>query len=177
MNMCTYSFLIVVCPSPPHLRASSSSSWGEGVSPNSLSARHCAEHLICIISCSVQLSDSVMFNSLRPHGLQHTRLPCPSLPPRVCSDSCPSSRWCHPTVSSCRPLLLLPLVFSSIRVFSKESVLHIRWPKYWRFSISPSNEYSGLTSFRTDWLNLLAVQGTLKSLLQYYSSKASILQC
>ena len=77
----------------------------------------------------------------------------------------------------CRPLLLLPLVFPSIRVFSKESVLHIRWPKYWRFSISPSNEYSGLTSFRTDWLNLLAVQGTLKSLLQYYSSKASILQC
>ena len=77
----------------------------------------------------------------------------------------------------CHPLLLLPSIFPSIRVFSKESALHIRWPKYWRFSfsISPSNEYSGLISFRIDWFNLLAVQGTLKSLLQYHSSKASIL--
>ena len=76
----------------------------------------------------------------------------------------------------CRPLLLLPSVFPSIRVFSDESVLHIRWPKYWSFSfnISPSNEYSGLISFRMDWLDLLAVQGTLKSLLQHHSSKASI---
>ena len=78
----------------------------------------------------------------------------------------------------CRPLLLLPSVFRSIREFSKESVLHIRWPKYWSFSfsISPSNEYSGLI-FRMDWLDLLAVQGTLKSLLQHHSSKASILRC
>ena len=77
----------------------------------------------------------------------------------------------------CHPLLLLPSMFPSIRVFSSESVLHIRWPKYWSFSfsISPSNEYSGLTSFRIDWLDLLAVQGTLKSLLQHNSSKASIL--
>ena len=75
----------------------------------------------------------------------------------------------------CRPLLLLPSIFPSIRVFSNESVLHIRWPKYWSFSISPSNEYSGLISFRMDWLDLLAVQGTLKSLLQHHSSKASIL--
>ena len=77
----------------------------------------------------------------------------------------------------CHHLLLLPLIFPSIRVFSNESVLHIRWPKYWRFSfkISPSNEYSGLISFRTDWFDLLAVQGTLKSLLQHHSSKASIL--
>ena len=77
----------------------------------------------------------------------------------------------------CRPLLLLPSIFPSIRVFSSESVLHIRWPKYWSFSfsISPSNEYSGLISFRMDWWNLLAVQGTLKSLLQHCSSKASIL--
>ena len=76
----------------------------------------------------------------------------------------------------CRPLLLLPSVFPSIRFFSMESVLCIRWPKYWRFSfnISPSNEYSGLISFRTDWFDLLAVQGTLKSLLQHHSSKASI---
>ena len=78
----------------------------------------------------------------------------------------------------CRPLLLPPSNFPSIRVFSKESVLCIRWPKYWSFSfsISPSNEYSGLISFRIDWLGLLAVQGTLKSLLQHHSSKPSVLQ-
>ena len=79
----------------------------------------------------------------------------------------------------CHPLFLLPSIFPSIRVFSNESVLHIRWPKYWSFSfnISPSKEYSGLISFRMDWLDLLAVQGTLKSLLQHHSSKASVLQC
>ena len=79
----------------------------------------------------------------------------------------------------CRPLLLLPSIFPNIRVFSNESVLHIRWPNYWSFSfsISPPNEYSGLISFRKDWLDLLAVQGTLKSLLQHHSSKASILWC
>ena len=78
----------------------------------------------------------------------------------------------------CHPLLLLPSIFSSIRVFSNESVLHIRWPKYWSFSfsISPFTEYSGLISFRIDWLDLLAIQGTLQSLLQHHSSKASILQ-
>ena len=79
----------------------------------------------------------------------------------------------------CHPLLLLPSIFPSIRVFSNESVLHIRWPKYWSFSfsISPSNEYSGLIPFRIDWFDLLAVQETLKSLLQHHSSKASILRC
>ena len=79
----------------------------------------------------------------------------------------------------CRPILLLPSIFPSIRVFSSESAFHIRWPKYWSFSlsISPSNEHSGLISFRMDWLDLLAVQGTLKSLLQHHSSKSSILQC
>ena len=79
----------------------------------------------------------------------------------------------------CRPLLLLPSIFPSIRVFSNESVFCIRWPKYWSFSfnISPSNEHPGLISFRTDWLNLLAVQGTLESLFQHHSSKASILWC
>ena len=79
----------------------------------------------------------------------------------------------------CRPLLLLPSIFPSIRVFSNESVLHIRWPKYWSFSfsISHSNEHSALISFRMDWLDLLAVQGTLKSLLQHHNSEASILQC
>ena len=79
----------------------------------------------------------------------------------------------------CHPLLLPPSIFPSIRVFSNESVFHMRWPKYWSFSfsISPSNEYTGLISFRMDWLDLLAVQGTLKSLLQYHSSKASVLWC
>ena len=88
--------------------------------------------------------------------------------------SCPLSQWCHPTISS----LLMPSIFPSIRVFSNESVLPIRWPKYWSFSfsISPCNEYSGLISFRMDWLDLLAVQGTLKILLQCHSSKAPILQ-
>jgi len=77
----------------------------------------------------------------------------------------------------CCPLLLLPSIFPSIRVFFNESVLPIRWPKYWSFSINPSNEYSGLISFRMDWLDLLEVQGILKSLLQHHSSKASILRC
>ena len=79
----------------------------------------------------------------------------------------------------CHPFILLPSIFPSIRVFSNESVLHIRWPKYWgfSFSISPSNEYSGLISFRMDWLDLFAAQGALKSLLQYHSSKASVLRC
>ena len=83
------------------------------------------------------------------------------------------------TISSCHPLLLLPSIFPSTRVFSSESVLHIRWPKYWSFSfsISPSNEYSGLIFFKMDWFYLLVVLGTLKSLLQHYSSKALILQC
>ena len=131
-----------------------------------------------IISVS-QFSCSVVSASLRPHGLQHARPPCPSPIPGACSNSCPLHQWCHQTVSSCRPLLLLPSIFPSIRVFSNESVLSIRWPKYWSFSfiISPSNDYSGLISFRMDWLDLLAVQGTLKSLLQHHSSKASILWC
>ena len=126
-----------------------------------------------------QFSLSVVSDSLRPHGLQHARPPCPSPTPGVYSDSCPLSRWCHPTISSsCHPLLLLPPIFPRIRVFSNESVLHIRWPKYWSFSvnISPSNEYPGLISFRMDWLDLLAVQGTLKSLLQHHRSEASVLR-
>ena len=98
----------------------------------------------------------------------------PSPTPRACSNSVMP---CNGLIL-CRPLLLMPSIFPSIRVFSSESVLHIRWPKHWsfRFSISPSNEYSGLISYRIDWLDLLAVQGTLKSLLQHHSSKASILR-
>ena len=112
-----------------------------------------------------------MSDSLQPHGLlQQARPPCPSTTPRVYSDSSPLSRWSH-------PLLLPPSILPSIRVFSNEPGLRIRWPKYWSFSFSicPFNEYSGLISFRMDWLDLLAVQWTLKSLLQHHSSKASIL--
>ena len=145
-----------------------------------------------------------MYDSLRPHGLQHARLPCPSPTPTpidmslcthvnslfthvywvyllmsICHEfvnSCLLSWWCHPTIYLilCHPLLL-PLIFPSIRVFLNESVLCIRWPKYCSFSFSPSNEYPGLISFRMDWLDHLAVHGTLKSLLQHHSSKASIL--
>ena len=120
-----------------------------------------------------------MSDSLRPHKLQHARLPCPFLSPGECSNSCPLSQGCHPTISSSVvPFSSCLQSFPSIRVFSNESVLRIRWPKYWSFSfsISPSNEYSGLISFRMAWLDLLAVQGTLKSLLQHHSSKASVLQ-
>ena len=120
-----------------------------------------------------------MCDSLRPHGLQHARLPCPSLTPGAYSNSCPSSRWCYPTISSpVVPFSSCLQILSSIRVFSNESVLPTRWPKYWSFSfsISPSNEYSGLISFRMDWLDLLAVPGTLKSLLQHHSWKATVLR-
>ena len=85
---------------------------------------------------SVQFNCSVVSDSLRLHGLHHATLPCPSPTPRACSNSCPSSRWCHPTIILCRPLLVLPSVFPSIRVFSHVSVLRIKWPKYWSFSFS-----------------------------------------
>ena len=117
-----------------------------------------------------------MSNSLQPHGWQHARLLHPILSPGVCSNSCSLSWCCHPTISSADPFSLLPSVFPSIRVFSSETVLCIRWTKYWSFSISPSNEYSGLISFQMDWFDLLAIQGTLKSLLQHHNSKATILQ-
>ena len=125
---------------------------------------------------SVQFSHSVMSNSLQPHGLQHARLPCPSPTPRAWWNS-QSIALVMPSnhLILCLPLLLLPPVPPSIRVFSNESALQIRWPKYWSFSfsISLSNEYSGLISFRMNWLDLLAVQGTLRSLLQLHSSKVS----
>ena len=118
----------------------------------------------------VQFSCLVMSSPLLPHGLQHARLPCLSPSPGTCSNSCPLSQWCHPTISSS----VVP--FSCLQSFpTSESVLPIRWPKYWSFSISPSNEFSGLISFRIDWVDL-AVQGTLKSLLQPHSLKASILE-
>ena len=106
-----------------------------------------------------------MSHFLRPHG--HVRLPCPSPTPRACSNSCPLNQWCHPTISSSATLFSsYPSSgsLSSIRVFSNELSLHVRWPKYWSFSfsISLSNGYSELTFFKTDWFDLLAVQGTLQ---------------
>ena len=118
-------------------------------------------------------SHSVMSNSLQPHRLQHlSNTNSWNLLKLMCIESVmPSNHFIL-----CQPLLLLPSIFPSIRVFSNESLLRIRWPKDWSFSfsISLSNEYSGLISFRIDWLDLLAVQGTLKSLLQHHRSNASI---
>ena len=122
-------------------------------------------------------SRSVVSGSLQRHGLQHTRLPCPSPTPRACSNSYPLSWWYHPTISfSVIPFSFCLQFFPASGSFLMS--LCIRWPKYWSFSfsISLSNEYSGLISFWMDWLDLLVVQGTLKSLLQHHSSKASILR-
>ena len=119
---------------------------------------------------SVQFSHSVMSDSLRPHEPQHARPSCPSPTPGVHPNSCPFSWWCHSNrLILCCPLLLLPPIPPSIRVFSNESTLCMRWPKYWSFSfnISPSNEHPGLIPFRMDWLDLLAAQGTLKNLLRH----------
>ena len=112
--------------------------------------------------CEVQFSQSVMSDSLQPHGLQHTRLPCPSPTPGLCSNSCKSVMPSSHLILCCT-LLLLPSVFPSIRVFSKESVLHIRWPSYWpfSFSISPSHEYSGLISFRMCWFDVQLILITM----------------
>ena len=112
-------------------------------------------------------------------GLQHSMLPCPSPSLKVCWNLCPLSWQCYLTILIlCWLLLLLLSIFPSIRVFSSESALHVRWTKCWRSScsISPSNAYSGLLSFRIDWLDLLAIQRTLKSLLQHDSLKESVLQ-
>ena len=120
--------------------------------------------------CCYSVSQSCL--TQQPHGLQHTRISCPLLSPGVCSCSCLSNH-----LILCLPLLLLPSIFPSIRVFSSESVLCIRWPKKWsfRFSTSPSNEYSGLISFRMGSFDLLAVQETISSLLQYHNLKSSVL--
>ena len=130
----------------------------------------------CRVSCSCCCSVAKLCPILQPRGLQHARLPYLSLSPGAFSNSIESVIPSNHLIL-CRPLLLAS-IFPSIRVFSNESALHIRWPKYWSFSfnISPSDEYTGLISFRMDWLDLLAVQGTLKSLLQHHSSKAPILR-
>ena len=129
---------------------------------------------------SVQFSRSVVSNSLRPHELQHARPPL-SITNSQSSLKLTSIKSVMPSshLILCHPLLLLPPIPPSIRVFSNESIVRMRWPKYWsfNFSIIPSKEIPGLISFRMAWLDLLAVQGTLKTLLQNHSSKASILQC
>ena len=143
---------------------------------------HCVKYInICshnrYFSLRLTVVQSLSHLSLWPHGLQHARLPCPSSATGDYSNPCILSWWCHPSISSS----VVP--FSScLQSFSASEFFlmsHIRWSKYWSFSfsISPSNEYSGLISFRIDWFDLLAVQGTLKSLLQYDSSKAWILWC
>ena len=124
---------------------------------------------------------SVASHSLQPHGLQHARLPCLIITNSWSLLKLMSIESVMPSnhLFLCHPLFLPPSIFPSIRVFSNEAVIHIRWQKYWSlsFSISPSNEHSGLISPRMDCLDLLAVQGTLKSLLQHHSSKASNLWC
>ena len=125
---------------------------------------------------SVQFSRSVLSNSLLPHGLQHVRPPCPSATPGACSNS---TEFMMPS-NHLIPSSPSPPAFNLSHhqgFFFNESVCHIRWPKYWSFSISASNKYSGLISFRMDLLDLLAVQETLKSFLQHHSSKASVLRC
>ena len=126
----------------------------------------------------VQFNCSFLSDTLRPHGLQHTGTPCPSPTPRACSNSCPLSPWCHPAISSF--VVHFPSCLQSFLAshFSNESVFHIRWPKYWSFifSISPCNEYSGLISFWIDYFDL-AIQETLKSLLQHHITIAALFWC
>ena len=124
---------------------------------------------------SVVVQSLICVQFLWPYGLQHYRLPCPSSFPRACSNSCPSSWWYHPTISSSViPFSPCLQSFPASECFQWVT-LCIRWSKYWSFSTSPSREYSGLISLRIDWFDLLIIQGTLKSLLQHHSSKASIL--
>ena len=125
-------------------------------------------------------SHSGVTKTLRPHGLQHARLLCPSPFPKACSNLCPLRQWCHPAISSSVvPFSSCLQSFPVSGSFPMSRFFGIRWPKYWSFSfsISPSNEYSGLISFRIDWSDLLAVQVTLRSLLQCHSSNESVFPC
>ena len=134
---------------------------------------------VCVCVCISQFSCSVVSDSLRPHGPQHARLPCPSETPGAYSNLCPPCWWCHPAISSSGiPFSSRLQSFPASGSFPRSWFFVIRWPKYgsFSFSISPSNKYSGLISCRIAWLDLLAVQRTLKSLLQHHSLKASILQ-
>ena len=137
-----------------HFHLSFANAWGH----ISQHVTKCFYKLALLRTFSVQFSHSVMSNSLWPHGLQHARLPCPSTTPRSCSNSCPLRWWCYLTIIFCYPLLLLASNFPSIRVFSNESVLPIRWPKYWSFNFSIQwicstvNAYSVLPMNIQDWL-------------------------
>ena len=174
------SALVWDTPSPiPHDTSPSSPTWLEQWPPNWSS---CFQHLPCMHRSTTRLlfSRPVVSDSLRPHGLHAA---CQAFLYFTISRSLLKLMSIESVMPSnhfvlCHPLLLSPSIFPSIRVFSNEPVLYIRWPKYWSFSFSirQSSEYSGLISFRIDWLDLVAVQGTLKSLLQHHSSKASILQ-
>ena len=149
----------------------------------------CAEKCVCVCVCVCVCSDkysqslsqfncSIVSDSLRPHGLEHTRPPCPSSTPGVYPNSCPSSWWCHPTISfSVVPLSSCLQSFPASGSFPMSQLFASGSQSIGSFSfnISPSDEYSGLISFRIDWFDLFAVQGTLKSLLQHHSSKASVL--
>ena len=148
------------------------------------------EKLWLLFCCAVETCpefSSIQFSSVQSQSCltfcdpmnHNTQPPCPSPTPRVYPNSCPLSQWCHLTISFSVVPSSSCLHLSQHQGLFKESALHIRWPKYWSFSfnISPSNEHPGLIFFRMDWLDLLAVQETLKGLLQYHSSKASILQC
>ena len=129
---------------------------------------------------SDQFSCSVTSDSLGPHELQHTRTPYPTPTPGVHPDLCPLNPWCHPTISSSViPFSSCPQPFPASGSFQMSQLFAFRWPKYWGFSfnINPTNEHPGLISFRIYWMDLLAVKGTLKSLLQHHSSKPSILWC
>ena len=147
------------------------------VSISRICQNYSPDHFFCLFSSVQSLSRVQLFAT---PWIAARQASCPTLTPRVYSHLCPSSQWCHSShLILCPPLLLLPPIPPSIRVFSNESILSMRWPKYWSFSFSiiPSKEIPGLISFRMDWLDLLAVQGTLKSPLQHHTSKASILQC
>ena len=147
----------------------------------------CAEKCVCVCVCVCsdkysqslsQFNFSIVSDSLRPHGLEHTRPPCPSPTPGVYPNSCPSSWWCHPTISfSVVPLSSCLQSFPASGSFPMSQLFASGSQSIGSFSfnISPSDEYSGLISFRIDWFDLFAVQGTLKSLLQHHSSKASVL--
>ena len=136
--------------------------------------------LLLIYNTVVLLYDSLQPNELQLQFMGHSQtifVTCPSISPGVCSNSCSLSQWCHPTISSSVAPFLMPSIFPTFKVFSNELALHNRWPKYWSFSISPSNEHSRLIFFRIDWFDSLTVQGTLKSLLQHHNWKASIFWC
>ena len=137
-----------------------------------MSFLHTSPNCLPVQFSSVQSSRSVVSDSLRPHGPQHARPPCPSPTARVYSNSCPLSQWCHPTISSSViPFSSHLQSFPASRSFQVSSLHQVAKVLDFSFNISPSNEYSGLISFTMDWLDLLAVQGTLKSLLQHHTSK------